>query len=159
MTDSIDKIWEDDLLGRKEEAEFLLKFLRGRVSELPEGGRHFVLNVNADWGHGKTFFLDRLAKKLQSEGHIVARVDAWETDYASDPILPVMAAIEDAVSGLIAKKSGTIDVAKGMISKVRDNAGTIAVAASAAAGRGLINRFAPRFGRRGCGDTPREGQG
>lgn len=143
MTDSIDKIWEDDLLGRKEEAEFLLKFLRGRVSELPEGGRHFVLNVNADWGHGKTFFLDRLAKKLQSEGHIVARVDAWETDYASDPILPVMAAIEDAVSGLIAKKSGAIDVAKGMISKVRDNAGTIAVAASAAAGRGLINRFAP----------------
>ena len=42
------------------------------------------VSIDAGWGYGKTFFLDRLAEKLESDGHMVVRFNAWETDLSND---------------------------------------------------------------------------
>lgn len=99
MAASIDEIWKDDLLGRSEDAKFLLNFLIRRIKERGDVGlpRSYVLNLNAAWGHGKSFFLTRLKQHLEAEGYLVASVNAWRDDHADDPLLAVMAAIDHVV--------------------------------------------------------------
>src|SRR5690554_2658862 len=93
----MDEIWANDCLGRKEEAEYLATFLRKRSEELADRGdnRSYVLNLDARWGEGKTFFLTRFRDELRASGHVACYVDAWADDFAEDPLLAVMAAIED----------------------------------------------------------------
>ena len=99
-----DEIWKGDLLGRRLDAEFLLRFLRSRIVERGKLGmpQSYVLNVDAKWGDGKSFFMDRLAKTLVYDGHLVASVNAWKDDHADDPLLSVMAAIDVAIAPLTA---------------------------------------------------------
>lgn len=146
-----DNIWAGDLLGRQDEGEFLIRFMRERLEERRQQSGvagSMVLNVAAEWGHGKTFFLDRIAKQLRADGHIVARVDAWQSDFASDPMLPVMAALEVAVEDLLATQTNQGEWIKKVregLGRVKDNAGEITLAGIAGAGRGLVNRFLPGF--------------
>ncbi len=65
-------IWQGDLLDRERDANFLINFLTRRVEERGhEGGaRSYVLNLNARWGRGKTFFLTRLQQQLESQGFL-----------------------------------------------------------------------------------------
>lgn len=100
MANSETSIWDGDTLNRKADAEFLLRFLTGRIAERGGRGetRSFVLNLDASWGEGKTFFLERFAKHIASHGHMVACVNAWQDDHADDPLLAVMAAISKVAS-------------------------------------------------------------
>ncbi|WP_207462059.1 P-loop NTPase fold protein [Azospirillum sp. SYSU D00513] len=93
-------LWADDVLDRRSDADFLESFLIGRAEERRQRGlpRSYVLNIDAAWGHGKSFFLERFATQLRAHGHIVAEVNAWRDDHADDPLLAVMAEIDDAVS-------------------------------------------------------------
>lgn len=99
----LDGIWEDDRLDRRADADFLQTILLKRIEEpqqLKETGS-LVLNLDAGWGRGKTFFLTRFAKQLDANGYVVASVDAWKEDFADDPMFAVMSAIDDAISPLI----------------------------------------------------------
>ncbi|HGM5551936.1 TPA: P-loop NTPase fold protein [Pseudomonas putida] len=79
-------VWADDYMGRKTSAEFLTRYLLAN--------NHVrVLNVNSAWGAGKTFFLERWAKEL-SEEHVCVCFNAWESDYSSEPLIALMAALE-----------------------------------------------------------------
>jgi hypothetical protein len=104
--EGIKEIWSDDLLGRMEDAVFLKKFLLNRLEEKAAAGavQSYVLNLDAGWGHGKTFFLQRFAKTLEAEKYLVANVNAWVDDHADDPLLAVLSAIDRVVSPLIGKK-------------------------------------------------------
>jgi hypothetical protein len=95
----LEEIWTDDLLNRKADACFLNDFLVARVAERQRAGipGAYVLNINAAWGEGKSYFLARFAKMLRGSGHVVACVNAWTDDHADDPLLSVMASIEAAV--------------------------------------------------------------
>lgn len=42
------KPWKEDLLHRKDECDFLIKYLVGRYEKQNE--KPFVLNINAEWG-------------------------------------------------------------------------------------------------------------
>jgi len=99
-------IWEGDLLERRKDAEFLSKFLLAQVEERKNRGVNasYVLNVNAAWGRGKTFFLTNFAKQLKKQGYLVAEVNAWQDDHADDPFLSVMSAINETIAPLIDKK-------------------------------------------------------
>jgi hypothetical protein len=105
--DDIDNIWKDDLLGRAEDAKFLTTFLRNRSEELVQRGERkaYVLNIDADWGAGKTFFLTRLQRQLKAAGHVAIYVNAWRDDFADDPLVAVMAAIDEETASLVEKKS------------------------------------------------------
>lgn len=103
MTETAEDIWADDTLGRKADADFLISFLSGRLEQrahqkLP---RSYVLNIDAGWGGGKTFFMTRLAKELRLRGNGVALIDAWEDDHADDPMLSLMSGIEATINPLV----------------------------------------------------------
>lgn len=92
-------IWGDDKLGRRDEAECLMQFLRSQLTRRENKGAtaSYVLNLDAPWGDGKTFFLSKLRSTLVVEGHTVALVNAWETDFSEQPLLAIMSAIDDAL--------------------------------------------------------------
>ncbi|WFP74525.1 P-loop NTPase fold protein [Mesorhizobium sp. WSM4906] len=103
----LNEIWRNDLLNRRGDADFLERFIAGQVrTRLQEGARgSFAINIDADWGAGKTFFVDCFAKQLQLSGHVVARVNAWRDDYLDDPFVAVLAAIDEAIAPFISKDS------------------------------------------------------
>jgi len=93
-----DDIWAGDHLNRKEDAQFLTAYLLQR-NELAVvvGDKGTSINVSAQWGAGKTFFLTRLARQLREDGYRVAEVNAWRDDHADDPIFAVMSAVLKAL--------------------------------------------------------------
>lgn len=107
-------IWHGDLLGREEDAKLLHLFLTRRIVERKEAGEvgSYVLNLDAGWGQGKTFFLERFKKLIEQEGHTAVLVNAWEDDYAEDPLLAVVSGIERAFPPDEAVKEAAASVAK-----------------------------------------------
>jgi hypothetical protein len=103
--------WAQDRLGRAEEAAFLKSFLLNRVNERKDAGltASYVLNIDAQWGQGKSFFLSRFGRMLRADGLLVAEVNAWQDDHADDPLLSVMDAIDQAVAPLVARESRARD--------------------------------------------------
>lgn len=120
-------LWNGDRLGREEDAAFIRKFLERRIAERGEAGkkRSYVLNLDAGWGHGKTFFLEHFAAQASKEGHVVAYVNAWRDDFSDDPLVSVMGAIDAAVAPHITKKGGLAQTYQ----TVKENFGGILLAA------------------------------
>lgn len=82
-----DNIWSDDASGKlKEYADFL-------TTNLLANERNFVLNINGDWGSGKTFFIERWIAELENQACTVIRFNAWENDCSDDPFIPLAASI------------------------------------------------------------------
>lgn len=90
------EVWEDDLLGRYQDAEIIRVFTKGHLDLLEAAGetRTYVLNLDASWGSGKSFFLSRLQKHLAAHGHVAVYINAWEDDHSEDPFLTVVDCIE-----------------------------------------------------------------
>lgn len=100
-------IWADDLIDRKSDAKFLKTYLAQQSKLFAENSvdRSFVLNIDSGWGQGKTFFLSRLKREVEEDGHLTVMVDAWKEDFAEDPLVAVMAAIDRVISATAPKKS------------------------------------------------------
>ncbi len=58
-----------------------------------------VVAVDADWGAGKTTFLKLWAQHLRNTGLPVMRYNAWKTDFANHPLIPLW----DELSGALKK--------------------------------------------------------
>jgi KAP family P-loop domain len=88
--------WSGDLLNREADARVVIDFTIGRVAERAAAKKSssYVMNVDAGWGQGKTFFLHGLQRQLKEEGYLVAYVNAWEDDHADDPLVAVMKAMQ-----------------------------------------------------------------
>jgi len=99
MSESVDNWGDQDKLNRRETANFLSNFLIKRYELASRHGHAdtFVLNVRADWGFGKTFFLKRWAKDLQKDFPVVF-FDSWENDFSEDPLIGFIAEINRALS-------------------------------------------------------------
>lgn len=86
-TRSTDSIWSDDASGKlKEYADFL-------TTNLLANNNNFVLNINGDWGSGKTFFIERWIAELENQSCTVIRFNAWENDCSDDPFVSLAASI------------------------------------------------------------------
>lgn len=81
-----------DNLDRAKYAKFLYEVAakRGETSNL-------VININAEWGAGKTHFTRRLAQTIQ-EKHPTVYVDAWKQDFSDDPLLAIFSSISEQLS-------------------------------------------------------------
>jgi hypothetical protein len=103
---TVDEIWKDDRLDRKQDADFLYAFLTGQVAKRQKQGKRasYVLNVDAGWGGGKSFFLERFEQQLILRNHIVASINAWRDDHAEDPYVAIMAAIDKAFAPYVKKQ-------------------------------------------------------
>lgn len=88
-----ENLWVNDSLNRKEEGEFLSNYLIKYYDQ--NSSSPFVLNINAEWGFGKTYFLKNLSKELKNKKHPVVYFDAWKNDYTDQPLLAFMSALEE----------------------------------------------------------------
>lgn len=83
-----------DRLDRKPKIRNLTGMIKTNASPL-------VMAVDAPWGMGKTAFIKMWAAHIKDaeKGNILAlNFNAWETDFASDPILPFLAEMENELA-------------------------------------------------------------
>lgn len=60
----------------------------------------FVLSLNAPYGSGKTVFLEMWKHYLESQPvpYTVIYLNAWETDFDEDPLVPILSSILEKIS-------------------------------------------------------------
>ena len=127
-------IWRDDMLGRAEDARLLINFLVARTKERASEGRTgaYVLNLDAGWGNGKTFFLTRLKQQLQHENYLVAYVNAWQDDADGEPMTAVMAQLRATVEPYFSRDQ--------KIAQAWEAALTSGAAIAGSVGKGLLRQ-------------------
>ncbi|PMK09450.1 KAP family P-loop NTPase fold protein [Vibrio splendidus] len=86
----------EDKLDRAKYATFLTKLLASqgydKAREEDEQKQNYVLNLNSEWGSGKTYFLKRWSEDVK-EFYPTVYIDAWQKDYSDDPLMTVIASI------------------------------------------------------------------
>lgn len=117
---SDDDPFKHDSLQRKDVVEFV-----GNLIKQLEGP--FVLALDSPWGTGKTTVVNMLRAVLKKDNYTTVYFNAWKEDYVSDPLIPMVAAIDD------------IKIAKDGIDGVfQQRMATVKKVASTFAKRGLV---------------------
>lgn len=135
--------WDKDLLERQKDSAFLIDFLKRRHAERKRAGIRgaYVLNVNAEWGFGKSYFLRGMALDLR-KSHPVVTIDAWKNDFSDDPYTMVISEINATVSELIPNAgSEQVTVANRSLQAVKQNAGKILLAGAKGATKKLVTKL------------------
>ncbi len=84
--------WADDVFERKAVGERLARL----IANTPD---NFVLALKAPFGSGKSVFIDRLSKHIESSANSmpVVSLNAWENDHHIDPMEALLVALSDRV--------------------------------------------------------------
>jgi hypothetical protein len=98
----LDTIWADDRLCRRGIADFLTKFSQRKHTETGHG---LTLAIDADWGQGKSFFVDRWRRQLESTGCICLHFDAWKNDISGSPVEAFLGMLFSEVKNIEKKRS------------------------------------------------------
>lgn len=88
--------WEGDKLERKEEAKYLVNYINRKFYTQKEDS--LSINLNAVWGHGKTYFLTNLKEDLDREGHPVVYYDAWQNDFSNEALVSFISEVSEMLS-------------------------------------------------------------
>lgn len=117
-----------DTLDRKKYANYIYDICaaRGKNSNL-------VLNINAEWGAGKTYFTKRLAKTI-SAYHPTIYIDAWKEDFSEDPLLTVFSSIKEQLTG-------QSDRFTSLLNKTISNIGPLLKSATPVILEGLVKKY------------------
>lgn len=111
----IDDIWADDKLGIKENVIGFANILK--QEKFTGGGKSKVYSISAEFGIGKTFFCEKLAKSLEHDKVPVSVLNIWEMDFYENPLIPLLIKIKDVyvrynktrtIARKVALKSGKI---------------------------------------------------
>ncbi|WP_421240222.1 KAP family P-loop NTPase fold protein [Aeromonas enteropelogenes] len=86
-----------DRLKRAQYAHFLTNYLAAEGKQ-----RNYVLNLNAEWGAGKTWFIKRWYMELKAH-YPTVYIDAWQQDFSDDPLLTVISSIIDQLKEVAGK--------------------------------------------------------
>ncbi|MDR2874428.1 MAG: KAP family NTPase, partial [Methylobacillus sp.] len=88
ITITSDSPFQNDKLNREPFVTATTNLLRA----IPDP---FVIALNAPWGSGKTTTLRLLEPNLKKAGITTVSFNAWEIDDATDPLVPLVAALHD----------------------------------------------------------------
>jgi len=152
MTDDIDFNWDskleikskdsphqvlesftEDKLERAKYAKFLTKYLKSTsYDDFTSTHLNYVLNLNSEWGAGKSYFLRRWANDLKAQ-HPVAYIDAWKQDYSEDPLMTVISSMISQLSEQAPKSVTAFKPPKKLIGLLKSAAPAVA--------RGLTKRY------------------
>ena len=94
-----DDPFKNDLLDRKEIEPILSQFISS-------GTGAFTLALDAPWGTGKSTFLKMWQISLNAKGHQCIYFNAWEVDYATDPLVPMISNISTQIDQTKGKTAG-----------------------------------------------------
>ena len=75
--------FDNDLLDREEEIKNLTNIIQNVEDPL-------VVAINAPWGTGKTTFIRLWCAYLEQQSLDFISFNAWETDFAEDPLIPLV---------------------------------------------------------------------
>lgn len=92
-----------DALGRAKYASFITNYL---IESASHNG--YVINLNAPWGAGKSYFLQRWMHDLKDK-HPVVYIDAWKQDFSNDPMLSVISSISEQLGLLLPPDNRMLD--------------------------------------------------
>lgn len=81
-------IYQHDALNRKPVVEFIENFLTGLDGP-------FVLALDSPWGTGKTTTIRMLKSALTAKNVPCVYFNAWKIDYASDPLVALVSALDE----------------------------------------------------------------
>jgi len=84
-----------DKFGRKQFADRLTTVISKFYPFYDEA---FVLGLNAKFGAGKTTFLKMWQNQLKAAGFTVIFINAWETDFDDEPLIPIIGALLDGIT-------------------------------------------------------------
>jgi hypothetical protein len=109
--------WEGDLLNRKNTADYLTEYLtlRYKTKKDKEG---FVLAINAEWGFGKTFMLERWQQELSSNNYPVVYFDAWKNDFTPEPLVAFISELDSSLNEFLTP----FESVKSYLTEFRDSA-------------------------------------
>jgi hypothetical protein len=103
--------FKGDLFDRKPLAERLVNFLR--KTEGP-----FTMALTGPYGSGKTYFLLRCKLLLEQSGVHSVLINAWETDFSSEPLAPIISELSQRFSDQLKPEDRRWDKAKSLAGKV-----------------------------------------
>lgn len=98
--------WDDDLLERRENAQFLYNLVIQKYKKYhsKEGSSALCFALDADWGAGKSFFIDRWSKDVEIFEHPTIHFDAWANDLSDDPLIGFLASLKRELQPWIDRK-------------------------------------------------------
>lgn len=81
----------------------------------------FVLGLDGEWGTGKTTFVKMWEQSLINQGCTCLYFNAWETDFADDPLIALASELTITIERIVSKKAIGIDISS-QLSAVRNGA-------------------------------------
>ncbi|CDZ65227.1 KAP P-loop domain protein [Neorhizobium galegae bv. orientalis] len=132
----------NDLLERQPESEFVIKFLTQRVDDKIRRGLSgsFVLNIDATWGEGKTFFMKGLFADIKEAGHPAIMIDAWRDDFTGDPLTAVIAEFDQFLNRFKSRDRTVTTKVKKAGKELRRNVGKLSVLVGKSVAKNLVKR-------------------
>ena len=89
----------EDKLNRRRYAEYLYFYLKNRGTT-----SNTVINLNAEWGAGKSFFIKRFYNSIKNV-HPCVYIDAWKQDFSDDAFLTLFSSLSQQLQ----RYSGDLD--------------------------------------------------
>lgn len=120
--------WVGDLMRRKGVAKFLTNYV-------DEAGDIKVLSVNAPWGSGKTFFIERWHQEL-CQTRACVYFNAWQHDYIGDAFVSLSAVLHEQLEKQTALPDKVIAAGK----KFSEVASRAIIAATPLLAKGLLKK-------------------
>lgn len=118
ISNKLAAIWEKDLLGRRNDAQYLGNYLSKRFQLKPDEPG-FVLAIDGEWGFGKSFMIKRWQEELEFQNYPTVFFNAWENDYAGDPLMAFVSELDaglqvffDRIPFIIGHKNAFIEKVK-----------------------------------------------
>lgn len=97
---------EDPFKNDQLERQKYAKVLTAILTSIEEP---FVLSIEAGWGHGKSTFVRMWSQQLQNENYVCLNFNAWESDFATDPLVSLVGEITVAIEKMLGSTSGARD--------------------------------------------------
>ncbi|MDN3382781.1 P-loop NTPase fold protein [Pseudoalteromonas sp. APC 3358] len=94
--------FSSDNLDRAKYATYLTSLIKEKGGTDKSNLSNYVLNLDAEWGAGKTYFLKRWSEDLKGN-HPVVYIDAWAIDYLESPLMTVLSEIIEQLKQLTNK--------------------------------------------------------
>ena len=88
---SLEQPWQDDKLAREDFGKDLTEIVRNEKS--------ITVSLHGGWGTGKTFFLQRWQQDLENQGKKAVYFNAWENDFADDPLAAITLNLAEQLRG------------------------------------------------------------
>ncbi|OGB30365.1 MAG: hypothetical protein A3F78_09580 [Burkholderiales bacterium RIFCSPLOWO2_12_FULL_61_40] len=101
--------WEGDAFNRKIYADFLSQYIEMRVSKTDEP---LTVALDAAWGTGKTFFVNKWASDIEARNGGVIIFDAWKNDFSNEVLVSFMAELSIGMKPLRERIATTVKVAE-----------------------------------------------